>query len=511
MILFAGLALNAQLPEDALRLSNTFPSGTARQQAIGGAMGSLGGDISSLTVNPAGLGFYKSSELVLSPGFGLGSTKSTYLSGTQTGPSTNNFILGTTGFVFARPSAPDRSTAFSLAVGKMADFNAHTLYQGKNSYSSGAEAYALEYSQSNESINQALADPSISYGTRMALYTYLVDTATVSGKSVVISQPEKVLSSGGSIDQRNDIRTTGGITEIDFGFGSNSADKFYFGGSVGVPIVNYRQETRYSETDGTGNTNNDFGSYAYNETYTSKGVGVNAKLGAIYRPSVAWRFGLAIHTPTLYSLNDKVIASMATNTDGYATPSNTTSDVFDKSAGASNRFKYDLNSPWHFLASASYVFGAGATGEATARRQGFITGDAEYVTNKSSRFVIPSDYSSDYTGDGYYDAVNNVVKSIYRNNFRFRAGAEMKFNFIAARIGGSYTTSPYANSDVKYSRATLSGGLGWRNKGFFADLTYVEAFTKDGNFPYRLSDKDNIYAVTKQSRGNVILTVGMRF
>ena len=63
----------AQVPEDALRLSWYVPSGTARQQAIGGAMGSLGGDITASFVNPAGLGLYKTGEVVLSPGFRFGS------------------------------------------------------------------------------------------------------------------------------------------------------------------------------------------------------------------------------------------------------------------------------------------------------------------------------------------------------------------------------------------------------------------------------------------------------
>ena len=51
--------LTAQLPEDAIRMSWNTPSGTARNQAIGGAMGSLGGEITSVFVNPAGLGIQK--------------------------------------------------------------------------------------------------------------------------------------------------------------------------------------------------------------------------------------------------------------------------------------------------------------------------------------------------------------------------------------------------------------------------------------------------------------------
>ena len=58
----------AQEPADALRYSWYTSSGTARQQAIGGAMGSLGGDISATFVNPAGIGFYKTGDFVLTPG-----------------------------------------------------------------------------------------------------------------------------------------------------------------------------------------------------------------------------------------------------------------------------------------------------------------------------------------------------------------------------------------------------------------------------------------------------------
>ncbi|HVM89928.1 MAG TPA: hypothetical protein VMT76_17200, partial [Puia sp.] len=78
VFIFVSLKLSAQLPEDALRASWTTPSGTARQQAIGGAMGSLGGEISATFVNPAGLGFYKTNEIVLSPGFRFLSDKSHY-------------------------------------------------------------------------------------------------------------------------------------------------------------------------------------------------------------------------------------------------------------------------------------------------------------------------------------------------------------------------------------------------------------------------------------------------
>ena len=63
-LLLAVQAIYAQVPEEALRLSWRTQAGTARNQAIGGAMGSLGGDATANIVNPAGLAFFKTSDFI---------------------------------------------------------------------------------------------------------------------------------------------------------------------------------------------------------------------------------------------------------------------------------------------------------------------------------------------------------------------------------------------------------------------------------------------------------------
>src|SRR5450755_1510331 len=83
----------AQEPADALRYSWLTQNGTARNQAVGGAGASLGGEFSSLFINPAGLGFYKTSEIVITPGYSLKDFKSTY-KGNQATSNNNNFNLG---------------------------------------------------------------------------------------------------------------------------------------------------------------------------------------------------------------------------------------------------------------------------------------------------------------------------------------------------------------------------------------------------------------------------------
>ena len=78
-ILFFAEILHAQEPIDALRYGMIGQGGTARAQAIGGAIVSLGGDISTATVNPAGLGLFKTNDFVFSPGLSFGNTKIDYL------------------------------------------------------------------------------------------------------------------------------------------------------------------------------------------------------------------------------------------------------------------------------------------------------------------------------------------------------------------------------------------------------------------------------------------------
>ena len=145
----------AQTPEDALRYSFYPQNGTARNLAIGGAMGSLGGDINATYVNPAGLGFYKTGEFVLTPAFLFNSNKANFR-GTSNKNKSNNFGFGTSGWVwgFGNRYKPKISNAISLAVTQTANFNNTTQYKGLNNFSSFSEQFAEEFAKSGYSINQ---------------------------------------------------------------------------------------------------------------------------------------------------------------------------------------------------------------------------------------------------------------------------------------------------------------------------------------------------------------------
>ena len=138
----------SQTPEDALRLSWYQLKGTARNQAIGGAMASLGGDATANHINPAGLAFFKTSDIFLTPGLQFGKSKSMFRGTNSTGTGQTNFNLGTSGFVFGGFGYKAKNS-FGITVTQQADFNYTTYYKGLNDYSSYAEPLADEFAASN--------------------------------------------------------------------------------------------------------------------------------------------------------------------------------------------------------------------------------------------------------------------------------------------------------------------------------------------------------------------------
>jgi hypothetical protein len=504
LISFSGIA---QIPEDALKFSFFPQAGTARNMAIGGAMGSLGGDINATFVNPAGLGMYKTGEAVFTPSYFLNSNKADFRSTIEKSKK-NTFTIGTIGAVYGSPKAyrKDQSHAFSLAFTQNASFNNTYTYQGYNNYSSGAEQWAEQVAYSNLEIDDILNAPEYAYGAAPALFTYLVDTFTIDGVLQVKSMPEFVLDEGKALLQKNTVTTRGGLYELSGGYAVNMKDKLLLGASVGIPIMSYTNNTTYTESDTSSNTNNNFGYYTFTDEYKTIGAGINVKLGAIYKPEEHIRLGIALHTPTyMVTLKDRRSSSIEAQTENYY--GLLTANSTDFNGGTNGESSYSMITPWKAIISGSYVF---REIEDVRKQKGFITADIEFVNHRGSRFFSANETP---TADevAYYKELNKVIQQEYKGNLNVRLGGELKFNTIMARLGAAYYGNPYKEKELKANKWLLSGGLGYRHHGFFIDLTYVHAFNKDVHFPYRLGDKSNTFAQVKNQRGNIVASVGFKF
>jgi hypothetical protein len=501
-VLLIASTASAQAPEDVLRYSWFGQNGTARNQAAGGVMGSLGGDITATFVNPAGLGLYKTNELVLTPGYQFLRNKTNFRD-TEAADKKNAFNLGPSGLVFGSGAENGnwKSKAISLAVTRTANFSNNIFYKGENNASSYSEQFAAEVADSRIDIGDVPNSENLSLGARMAAYTYLIDTATINGEIQVIGLPELV----GNTLQQNTINTRGGITDVALGIAGNMNDKFYIGGSIGLSVVNYERDQLFDESDLSGNNDNNFGYSRYEEFYTTKGAGINAKLGIIFKPVSNMRFGLALHSPTMYNLKDTYKSTMSTETENYVPGLVTVnSELF--TGQPYSIYKYNHTTPWKFLASGSYVF---SEIEDVTRQRGFISADIEYINYKASAYQVSEEGTS--ADESYYTGINNTIDDIYKGNFNMRIGGELKFNTFMARAGFAHYGSPYADDELKANRNFVSGGIGYRDRGIFIDLTYVYAVNKDVNFPYRLSDKPNTFANVKGRGDNAMLTFGFKF
>jgi hypothetical protein len=502
IFLFAITKTYAQEPVDALRYSWTTQSGTARNQAIGGASGSLGGEFSTLFGNPAGLGFYKTDELVITPGYNLYNNKNTY-KGNLSKSELNKFNLGASGVIFAFDNYPThtvRNFTIGIGVNRSADFNNQVSYSGLNKTSSYSEKYLEELIHNNVQDPNRAAD-SYPYGSSLAFNTYWIDTISGANGSVAGYRSLAPVLTG--VNQRNTISSSGGVTDIAFGGAVNLRDKLFFGGTLTVPVLNYDRNSVFKETDATGSTTNNFASATVNENLRTTGYGLNAKFGVIYKPVEYVRLGLAIHSPTFYELTDKYSTEIITDLEGYGGAGIKKQSSLDFNNNEPGKFKYNLSTPWRVIASGSYVF---REVENVKRQRAFITADIEYINYKAASFSAYD--NSDTSATGYFKELNNVIDQQYKGALNVRLGGELKFNTVMFRLGGAYYGKPYRNE--KANKVKLSGGLGYRNKGFFADLTYVYAMNSDVNYPYRLQDKPNDPASLKNNTGNIVATIGFK-
>ncbi|TAD82286.1 MAG: hypothetical protein EAY75_16660 [Bacteroidetes bacterium] len=506
----------AQLPEDVLRYSHPMVGGTARNMAIGGAMASLGGDITAAHINPAGLALYKNAEFVLSPSFRFNKNDYRFM-GSNTASDKSTLAYGTSGFVFGRNNNRYRkatSSAFSLTVNQLASYNNRVQYSGYNANSSWSEQY-LEQAQRDLAglpIGDIVRRLETNYifGTSLAYFGFLIDTAKVGNEYLIQSQvPIARPGSGGmAILQENVVDTRGGAHEIAFSYANNYNEKFHLGFSLGIPIYNYNRRQTYREEDTSSNTNNDFSFFEYQETYTSNGAGLNGKIGIIYRPVNKVRLGFAFHTPTFASMTDRISATLISNTERYTNkpqPVTVTSQSLADPNSPAGIFNYSLTTPLRLVGSVSYVINEVKD---VKKQRGFITADIEYVNQGGTRYAAGENATNDDIQ--YYQALNELIKDRYKGVVNLRLGGEVKFNTIMARAGFAYFSNPHRNAELKGSRMNLSGGLGYRHKGLFVDLTYVHAIINTNNVPYYLQDKPSPLALARNNGGNIFLTFGVK-
>lgn len=503
------LPATAQTAGDLLNMSQyNYSFGTARSAALGGAFTSLGADLSSININPAGLGMYRSSDVGITPSVTWNTMESNYL-GMNSDYSKTRFGLGNVAAAFNLYQGGGALTSFTLGVGynKMADFNTSSLARGYGAPNSINEIFAEQLLGVPEStISQPKLKPfedlpTDMWGGILAYQTGILDP--VKGSDPQAYSPWNAIAEDAAINPTLRNITKGSIGEYDIAGGFNFGNILYVGFTVGIQDINYNNQNDYSEF--YSNNPQPLNGMRYIRSLKMDGTGVNFKFGAVVRPIENLRIGLAVHTPTFIRINEEYIEYMSADYKNQRP-----GDMLD-SRYALN--EYNINTPTRLMAGLSY----------TVPGVGLITADYERVWYNGMRLKNMNSWN-------YEESVKTDVEDLYRpaNNFRVGIEATPLKNFYLRAGYAHYDNcmrGDYAifnNQAIIKSYDNFSGGLGFRFQNIYVDVAYI--YSKYKYNPYDMfyfaeydASGNQTYLIesgqvsTRQNRNTISLSLGVKF
>ncbi|MDQ3535886.1 MAG: long-chain fatty acid transporter [Bacteroidota bacterium] len=466
---------------DALTFSQTQLGGTARVQGMGGVQISLGGDVSNILSNPAGLGLFNRSEISISPSASFQNSSSQYFN-SSTDVFTSNFSIENVGIVFnrskdARTEGDWRGGSFGISYTRTNNLNNEFQYRATNPNTSILD-YFLDAST-------GISEDDISdFGlVGLAYENYLINPIGGGNYDSFIE--------GFPQTQQETVRTSGRQSQFNVSYGGNYADRIYFGGGIGFTSLNYRNEKVYSESFVGEPLNN----MLITENFRVNGAGVNATFGVIVRPNDLVRFGASIVTPTINVLNDESGSTMSTLYNNYAyDPGDGTIILRDFSLESALLVsEYTLKTPLRLNGGAALFFS----------KAGFISADVEYLNYRGNRFNARNFSMAED---------NQVIQDIYQPVVNVKLGGEYRFNMFRLRAGAGYYSDPYAgNTEISRSRLNLSAGAGIRLPTFYVDLAVLNDSFNTVYTPYEASVGDLPIVETLNSMTRAVLTLGFNF
>ena len=465
----------AQGADDACLFSHTYYQGTAKATGMGNALGAVGGDMTSICINPAGMGVYRSNEFTFSLGLMDNYISSDYY-GTNHGGNKMRLSIPNTGYVSTKQRSnyrPLRYTQFGIGLTRTNDFNMSALCKGINPNSSKIDSYLARID--GYAPDDLHAD--FPYDIYPAWSTYLIDLYEEDlGEYYGSPVPQ------GNIWQGQDNEFRGRSEAWTFAYSANYFDKLFLGMSLDLAHIK-RFGTRTFQESRVDGTDTEFNQWHYQEDLSSTGWGVNLKAGLIYHANSWLRLGAAFHTPTIYSFDE----TWQTETESQIL------GVTRKSLSPESNYEYTFVSPLKWVGSMAFVMG----------NQGIISLDAEYTNYGAAKFKA-NDY--DYT------QTNDDIKYTYGSTFNFRVGSEWLMGSSYLRLGAAYYGSPFGFGEMGGSIKKASCGISVpAGVDTTFDLAYELTYGQSYHILYDAGEL-GIEAITqKQFKNLVVATLKVRF
>lgn len=471
--------------------------GTARTMGMGNAFTALGADLTSATLNPAGIGMYVEGDFSLSPMMQFSKSKTAnsdkFYNGVpkkqqQFKDHSERFGLSSIGAVFAAYRGTGALTNLNLGIvfNRIADFNYNTMSASiaNPAIESMANFFCTLSNIDGLTTND---DGTMPFGGDPYYWG-----ATLAYKNGVTNKDDQGwfidrIADYAEIDQYSATEVRGSLNEYDLTMGMNFSDVIYVGASIGIQSLNYKRSVFYGENYFYPNADYPSGEdMPYQLDYMNyiqrthlSGTGINLKLGITARPFTWWRIGVAYHTPTLMSTSLQYGADMwsetysaGNNPDGYDLSNqgyayfNVSSPVWED-AGDNT---WNHTSPSRLLLGTAFTLGSRA----------IISVDYERSWYQSVRLQSSPIWGLDYT---------DITKMVFKGGSTVRVGAEAYvLPFMALRAGyiwsGSMLREGYediiATHTMPKRQSYITAGLGLK----FSPMVYLDLAYQYGKTNY---------------------------
>ena len=483
-----------QNTSDALRYSTGTTEGTARFKSMSGAFGALGGDMSAVSINPAGSAIFNLSHGSLTLSSLKVSNDVAYGSNTQ-GLKDNSFDMNQIGAAFVFNNRDLESTwnkfVISLFYEQLQSYDNQFFAAGTTQNSIGS--YFTDYANGlrldeitalpGENISQAYSGIGSEYGSSYQ-QAYLGYESFILEPADDTSNDNTAYTSNiapGDFYQKYSYASTGYNGKFSANLGFQYNKNIYFGINLNSHFLNYERSTLfYEDNTNTGSTINEV---HFENTLLTTGEGFSLQLGSIVKVNDFIRLGLTYDSPTWLRLREETTQYLYTFEDA-------TSLEAEVDPAVINVFpEYNLRTPAQITGSAAFIIGD----------TGLISID--YSRKDYSATEFRSNSGRDFSQQ------NSVISNTLKAANTVRIGGELRHKKFSYRGGYKMEQSPYKDTAAYGNLRGFSLGLGYDFGGSRLDLAYENSKRKMDQRFFNAGNLDTARINTTNS--NVSLTLSM--
>lgn len=476
--------LNAQDITDALRYSQSEVQGTARFRALSGAFGALGGDMSAVSINPAGSAVFSQSHASFSVNI-LDYTNDTQYFGESRSINDSNFDLnqGGASFVFRNnnTSSPWKKFTIGVVYDKTNSYEDKWLAKGTNPNNS-IDSYFFESTEGTKLFvftptNSELSEYFNIDESRIAdsdplyvdlAYQFLGEVEGAQQQQNFLGFYSRIIEpdadnddnitytsnlGNGSFTHDYSYLATGYNGKIAFNMAAQYGDNLYLGLNLNSHFIDYERSTLLFED------NINIGSLInyieFENTERTKGSGFSFQLGGIIKLNKELRLGITYDSPTWYSLEKETTQFLATKLQDE--------DLIIVEPLIINVLpEYKLQTPSKISGSLAYIFG----------KQGLLSFDYSRKNYGASKFKNSQNQTIE----------NNQINSELTAAATYRLGGEYKYEQFSFRGGYRFEESPYENGRTVGDLNGYSLGVGYNFGNTRFDITF-DQYNRDFETP----------------------------